>query len=66
MPFMTTPSEQTYTLSEARDLIAREICMRNGHDYDVISTRDMADPAGQPVTVSCGRCHRHWAVSPRP
>lgn len=54
--------ERQYTLDEARQVLASEECRSNGHDWDVITERTFADPAGTPLEVICTNCHERHAV----
>lgn len=45
-------TEPTYTLDEAREVLAREQCIHFGHDWQVV----MAGPWDVPVKIFCGRC----------
>jgi hypothetical protein len=55
--------ERCYTLDEARHELGRQECLMHGHDFEVISARDMANAAGEPISVHCPRCGTSWACS---
>lgn len=54
-----------YTESEWRKREAKRVCLRDGHDYDVIAVRTVED-AGAPVSVRCLVCRKGWAIEPGP
>lgn len=60
-------SEQppTYTLDEAKRLLAEQECNEHGHRWDVVEYRTMADPAGTPTGVVCTTCALSYAVVPK-
>lgn len=60
-------SEQppTYTLDEAKRLLAEERCNTHGHDWTIVENRTMADPAGMPTGVVCDSCGLAYDVVPR-
>lgn len=51
--------ERTYTLAEARLILAREACGRSGHTYTHITTG-----TGALVRVVCDNCGTAWSVAP--
>jgi hypothetical protein len=51
--------EVRYTLTEARQVFAKQECMRSGHDYDHIMQGD-----GELQKLVCSRCGRSWTVTP--
>lgn len=48
--------ERLYTLDEARKIIGREKCRRNGHDLEQTVIRDMGDTASCDPIVHCIQC----------
>lgn len=54
--------EQRFTLEEARQELARQDCLADGHDFDVVAT---FASDGAPAYVTCSRCARSWAVGSR-
>lgn len=60
-------SEGMYTLQEARALLVAEQCQADGHVWDVVNVRTLADPAGTPSAVVCANCSAsHAVVQPVP
>lgn len=55
-------SEDRYTLQEARALLQAEQCQTDGHSWDVVHVRTLADPAGTPTAVVCANCSTSRAV----
>ena len=56
-------TEPTYTLAEARQELARQECLRDGHSYYTIGAPSHTDPAGTPAEVVCDQCGKHWPVA---
>ena len=56
---------QTYTLDEAKRLLAEQECNEHGHRWNVVELRTMADPAGTPTGVVCDSCGTTYDVVPR-
>lgn len=53
--------EPTYTLDEARRVLARRECGAHGHDWTVLQKM-----TGVPYLVCCGRCGDTYPVGPQP
>ncbi|MEV7013288.1 hypothetical protein [Streptosporangium sp. NPDC051022] len=51
-------SEETYTLDEARTVLADQECQHHGHDIEVTTRHGSPDP----VSVFCSRCGDAWTV----
>ena len=56
-------TEPRYTLAEARAELARQECIHNGHDYDVLDNRTMGNSPGHPIEVYCTTCHSTWPIA---
>jgi hypothetical protein len=51
-------TEQTYTRSEWEKIQRKEICDRQGHDYEIVVTVGR----NAPEAIICRRCGLSWAV----
>ena len=49
---------QTYTLDEARKVLAKQECGAFGHDWEISTTK----LGSEPRLLLCSRCGRSWSV----
>lgn len=52
------PPEPVYTLAEARIILLREFCAKNGHETETTTLSN-----GEPLRIYCTRCDKSWKVT---
>lgn len=52
--------EPRYTLAEARWELAKDKCLTQGHDLDIILAY-----TGEPQSIICQRCGASWLIAPK-